>query len=89
MGEPPPLPAESANQFRIQRTTLSLGDDPLISCSVVTFPEGDTYEQMMEEEINRRTAWRKSAPALEIIRVKMTVVTASHQFDLSPEEIES
>ena len=44
---------------------------------------------MMEEEIKRWTARRKSALVLEIIQGKTTVSEASRQFDLTPSEIES
>lgn len=43
---------------------------------------------MMEEEIKRWTARRKSALVLEIIQGKTTVSEASRQFDLAPSEIE-
>ena len=45
--------------------------------------------EMMEEEIKRWTARRKSALVLEIIQGKTTVAAASRQFDLTPAEIES
>ena len=45
--------------------------------------------QVMEEEIKRWTARRKSALVLEIIQGKTTVAEASRQFDLAPSEIES
>ena len=44
---------------------------------------------MMEEEIKRWTARRKSALVREIIQGKTTVSEASRQFDLTPSEIES
>ena len=44
---------------------------------------------VMEEEIKRWTARRKSALVLEIIQGKATVSEASRQFDLPPSEIES
>ncbi|WP_313272645.1 DUF1153 domain-containing protein [Stenotrophomonas sp.] len=44
---------------------------------------------MMEEEIKRWTARRKSALVLEIIQGKTTVAAASRQFDLTLAEIES
>ena len=44
---------------------------------------------VMEEEIKRWTARRKSALVLEIIQGKTTVATASRQFDLTPAEVES
>jgi transposase-like protein len=44
---------------------------------------------VMEEEIKRWTARRKSALVLEIIQGKTTVSEASRQFDLTPAEIES
>ncbi|MGE8269791.1 MAG: transposase [Stenotrophomonas geniculata] len=45
--------------------------------------------QVMDEEIKRWTARRKSALVLEIIQGKTTVAAASRQFDLTPSEIES
>ena len=45
--------------------------------------------QVMEEEIKRWTARRKSALVLEIIQGKTTVAEASRQFDLTPSEIEN
>ena len=44
---------------------------------------------VMEEEIKRWTARRKSALVLEIIQGKTTVAQASRQFDLTPSEIEN
>jgi transposase-like protein len=44
---------------------------------------------VMEEEIKRWTARRKSALVLEIIQGKTTVAEASRQFDLTPAEVES
>ena len=44
---------------------------------------------VMDEEIKRWTARRKSALVLEIIRGKTTVAEASRQFDLPPAELES
>ena len=44
---------------------------------------------VMEEEIKRWTARRKSALVLQIIQGKTTVLEASRQFDLPPSEIES
>ena len=43
---------------------------------------------VMEEEIKRWTARRKSALILEIIQGKTTVAEASRQFDLTPSEIQ-
>jgi len=43
---------------------------------------------VMEEEINRWTARRKSALVLEIIQGKTTVAQAAREFDLAPSEIE-
>lgn len=43
---------------------------------------------LMEDEIKRWTARRKSALVMEIIQGKTTVAEASRQFDLSPSEIE-
>ncbi|KPL48467.1 transposase [Xanthomonas axonopodis] len=45
--------------------------------------------EVMEEEIKRWTARRKSALVLEIIQGKTTVAAASRQFDLPPAEIEN
>lgn len=44
---------------------------------------------LMDEEIKRWTAKRKSALVLEIIQGKTTVAEASRAFDLPPSEIES
>jgi transposase-like protein len=44
---------------------------------------------VMDEEIKRWTAQRKSALVLEIIQGKTTISEASRQFDLPPAEIES
>lgn len=44
--------------------------------------------QVMEEDIKRWTARRKSALVLEIIQGKTTVAEAARQFDLPPSEIE-
>lgn len=43
---------------------------------------------VMEEQIKRWTAGRKSALVLEIIQGKTIVAAASRQFDLTPSEIE-
>ena len=43
---------------------------------------------VMEEEIKRWTARRKSELVLEIIQGKTTVAEASRAFDLTPSEIE-
>jgi len=43
---------------------------------------------VMDEEIKRWTARRKSALVLEIIQGKTTLSEASRQFDLTPAEIE-
>ena len=43
---------------------------------------------VMEEEIKRWTARRKSALVLEIIQGKTTVAEASRSFDMTPSEIE-
>ena len=45
--------------------------------------------QVMDEEIKRWTARRKSALVLEIIQGKTTVAEASRAYDLSPSEIEA
>jgi transposase-like protein len=44
---------------------------------------------IMDEEIKRCTAKRKSALLLDIIQGKTTVSEASRQFDLPPAEIEN
>ncbi len=44
---------------------------------------------VMEEELKRWAARRKSALVLDIIQGKTTVSEASRQFDLRPSEIES
>ena len=44
---------------------------------------------VMDEEIKRWTARRKSALVLEIIQGKTSVSEASRQFDLPPSEIEN
>lgn len=43
---------------------------------------------MMEEDVKRWTARRKSALVLDIIQGKTTVSEAARQFDLSPSDIE-
>jgi transposase-like protein len=43
---------------------------------------------VMEEEIKRWTAKRKSALVIEILQGKTTVAEASRAFDLPPSEIE-
>lgn len=43
---------------------------------------------VMEEEIKRWTAKRKSALVIEILQGKTTVAEASRAFDLTPSEIE-
>ena len=43
---------------------------------------------VMDEEIKRWTARRKSALILEIIQAKTTVAEASRQYDLTPSEIQ-
>ncbi len=43
---------------------------------------------MMEEEINRWTAKRKTALVMDIIQGKTTVSEAARAFDLAPSEIE-
>ena len=45
--------------------------------------------EVMDEEIKRWTARRKSALVLDIIQGKTTVSESSRQFDLPPSEIES
>ena len=44
---------------------------------------------LMDEEIKRWTAKRKSALVLEIIQGRTTVAEASRAYDLPPSEIES
>ena len=43
---------------------------------------------VMDEEIKRWTARRKSALVLEIIHGRTTVAEATRQFDLTPAEVE-
>ena len=43
---------------------------------------------VMEEDIKRWTAKRKTALVLEIIQGKTTVAEASRSFDLPPSEVE-
>ena len=45
--------------------------------------------ELMDEEIKRWTARRKSALVIEIIQGKTTVSEASRRFDLTPSEVES
>jgi transposase-like protein len=44
--------------------------------------------EVMDEEIKRWTARRKSALVLEIIQGRTTVSASARQFDLTPAEIE-
>ena len=44
---------------------------------------------LMDEEIKRWTARRKTALVLDIIRGKTTVAEASRAYDLTPSEVES
>ena len=44
---------------------------------------------LMDEEIKRWTAKRKTALVLEIIQGKTSVAEASRSYDLAPSEIES
>lgn len=44
---------------------------------------------IMEEEIKRWTAKRKSALVLDVLQGKTTVAEASRAYDLSPSEIEN
>jgi len=64
-------------------------NDPLIFCSGVASPKELLMSKVMEEEMKRSTARRKSALILEIIQDKTTVAAASRQFDLTAAEIES
>jgi len=50
--------------------------------------EDTTVSTLMEEEIKRWTARRKTALVLEIIQGKTTVAEASRAYDLPPSEIE-
>ena len=43
---------------------------------------------VMEEDVKRWTARRKSALVLEIIQGKTTILEASRQYDLTPSEVE-
>jgi transposase-like protein len=45
--------------------------------------------ELMDEQIKRWTAKRKSALVLEIIRGKTTIAEASRAYDLPPSEIET
>ena len=45
--------------------------------------------ELMDEQIKRWTAKRKSALVLEIIQGKTTVAEASRAYDLPPSEIEN
>ena len=45
--------------------------------------------ELMDEQIKRWTAKRKSALVLEIIQGKTTVAEASRGYDLAPSEIET
>jgi len=45
--------------------------------------ERDTLSTMMDEDVKRWTARRKSALVLDIIQGKTTVSEASRQFDLA------
>lgn len=45
--------------------------------------------ELMDEQIKRWTAKRKSALVLEIIQGKTTVAEASRAYDLPPSEIET
>ena len=45
--------------------------------------------KLMDEEIKRWTAKRKTALVLEIIQGKTTVAEASRSYDVSPSEIEA
>jgi transposase-like protein len=72
-----------------RRNQLPGCNDPVNSCSGVTFDRGDTMSAVMEEEIKRWTARRKSALVLEIIQGKTTVAEASRAFDITPSEIET
>ncbi|MEN6684789.1 hypothetical protein ABFC53_18840 [Stenotrophomonas pavanii] len=44
--------------------------------------------EMMQEEIKRQTAQRRSAPVLWIIQGKTTVATANRLLDLNPDKVE-
>src|SRR5690606_18528270 len=52
-------------------------------------PKETPMSEMIEAEIKRWTARRKSALVLEIIQGKTTVAAASRQVDLTPAEIDS
>jgi transposase-like protein len=49
----------------------------------------NTMSTLMDEEIKRWTAKRKTALVLEIIQGKTTVAEASRSYDLPPSEIEA
>jgi transposase-like protein len=59
-----------------------------VSTCQVLYLEDATVSTLMEEEIKRWTARRKTALVLEIIQGKMTVAEASRAYDLPPSEIE-
>ena len=59
-----------------------------MSTCQVLYLEDATVSTLMEEEIKRWTARRKTALVLEIIQGKMTVAEASRAYDLPPSEIE-
>lgn len=66
------------------------GNDLLVSCSGAPLSQKETpFSEVMEEEIKRWTARRRSALVFEIIQFKAPVAAASRQSDLTPEEIAS
>ena len=77
-------PGESV---RIIRELQGLSQTQL--SSICGIPQTTISSIVMEEEIKRWTARRKSALVLEIIQGKTTISEASRQFDLPPAEIES
>ncbi len=62
--------------------------DPVKSCTGVIV-EGKTMSTLMEDDIKRWTAKRKTALVLDIIQGKTTVAEASRAYDLTPSEVEA
>jgi transposase-like protein len=58
-------------------------------CSGAIFEKEGQMSELMDEQIKRWTAKRKSALVLEIIQGKTTVAEASKAYDLPPSEIET
>jgi transposase-like protein len=91
------IPADGVGEIELQLLTLVrltgagrlVCNDPVKTCSAVTLTKETPMSAVMEEEIKRWTARRKSQLVLEIIQGRTTVSEASRQFDLPPSEIES